>query len=327
MIDPESNSMQIYIHNRVNFDFGQMSASFSSPFFEVEEAFELGPNERKDFTVNLDREDFKKLKAGFYTLTADINVQDKTTSAEGTIRFLEKDILTITKRVYGFVIATQIIRKTNEGNVIAGSETVVKKNIISRLFTSFSPEPDNVERDGAVIYYTWTREISPGETIEIAVKTNWLLPFLIVVFIVVIVVLAKRYSTTSVILRKRISFVKTKGADFGLKVSIFVRARKYVERVNIIDRLPPLVEVYEKFGVEKPTRVNQKNRTLEWDIEKLEEGETRLLSYIIYSKVGVLGRFALPRTTAIYEREGNIREVESNKVFFVAEQRKREIED
>ena len=121
--------------------------------------------------------------------------------------------------------------------------------------------------------------------------------------------------------------LRTKGADFGLKVSIFVHARKYVERVNIIDRLPPLVEVYEKFGVESPSRINKKGRSVEWNFEKLEAGETRLITYIIYSKIGVMGRFALPRTTAIYERDGSIKEVESNKAFFVAEQRTKDIED
>ena len=32
-----------------------------------------------------------------------------------------------------------------------------------------------------------------------------------------------------------------------------------------------------------------------------------------------MGKFALPRTTAIYEREGQIKEAESNKAFFVSE--------
>ncbi len=326
-IDPVSNSMKIYIYNTLNFDFGNMSAKFSSPFFDIEEDFSLGPKERKEFTVELDKSEFKKLMAGFYTLTGELSIQDKTTSVEGIIKFVEKDILTTTKKEYGLVISTLIITKTNEGNVAAESETIIKKNIISRLFTSFSPEPDSVDRDGFKIYYTWAREINPGEGMEIIVKTNWLFPFLIIILLIVIVVLIKKYSTTHLVLRKKVSFVKTKGADFGLKVSVFVHARKYVERISVTDRLPPLVKVYEKFGVEKPTRVSQKKRSVEWDFEKLEAGETRVLNYIIYSKVGVLGRFALPATTAVYERDGKIQEAESNKAFFVAEQRKRDIEE
>ena len=61
--------------------------------------------------------------------------------------------------------------------------------------------------------------------------------------------------------------------------------------------------------------------------EKLEAGEMRMLSYIVYSKVGVIGKFALPTATAIYERDGEIQEAESNRVFFMAEQEKKESED
>lgn len=326
-INPESNSIDIYIHNKVNFNFDEVNTKFSSLFFEFEESFPLKPYEKKEFNVQLNKEDFSKLTAAFYTLNAEVNVENEITEVEGKIQFEEKDILTTTKNDYGFIINTQIIEKKNEGNVVTNSETLIKKNIISRLFTTLSPEPDSVERDGWSVYYTWARGINPGESLEIVVRTNWLLPLLIVFFIVAIVVLAKQYTTTSVVLRKKVSFVRAKGGEFALKVSVLVNARKYAERINVIDRVPPLVKIYEKFGGEKPTRVNEKDRKIEWNFEKLEAGETRVLSYIIYSKVGILGKFALPPATAIYEINGEIRESESNRAFFVAEQRKKDLED
>ena len=54
----------------------------------------------------------------------------------------------------------------------------------------------------------------------------------------------------------------------------------------------------------------------------MEAGEVKMVSYIVYSKVGVFGKFALPTATAIFEREEGIHEVESNMAFFVTEQRK-----
>jgi len=326
-IDPESNSMEIYIHNKENFNFEDINVKFNSVFFDFEENFQLGENERKTFDVQLNKEDFKKLIAGFYTLNAEITVENLNVEIEGVIKFSEKDILTTTKRDYGIIINTQIIEKKNEGNVMVKSETVIKKNIISRLFTSFSPEPDVVERQGFNVYYTWGREIKPGESLEIVVKTNWLIPLLLVLFVVIIVALARYYSRTHLMLRKKVSFVKAKGGEFALKVSIVVNAKKHIERVSVIDRLPALVKIYERFGGEKPTRINEKTRRIEWDLDKLEEGETRVLSYIIYSKIGVMGKFALPETTAIYEHEGKIHESSSNKVFFIAEQRKGEVEE
>ncbi|MBA7657700.1 hypothetical protein ES703_65640 [subsurface metagenome] len=326
-VDPESNSIEIFIKNTENFDFGNIDANFSSPFFNIQKSFFLDAKETKTFTVQLNSDDFNELIAGFYTLTAKVSIEGEEATVEGVIKFVEKDIITTTKKDFGFLISTQIIEKKNAGNTVERIEVVIKKNIISRLFTSFSPEPDFVEREGGIVYYTWDQEIMPGETLEIIVKTNWLFPFLVILFIILIVILTKKYSETNLVLKKKVSFVKAKGGEFALKVSISVNAKKYAERVNVIDRVPLLVEIYERFGGDQPSRIDKKNRRLEWNFEKLEAGEIRILSYIIYSKIGVLGKFALPTATAIYEKDGEIHESESNRAFFIAEQRTKDIKE
>jgi len=320
-IDPESDSINIYFENKFNFKFENMNVKFSSVFFDFEESFSLSPNEKKTFEIKLDKEKFKEVTAGFYTLRANIQAYEKEIEIEGTIKFSEKDILTVSKQEYGIIVYTKIIEKTNEGNVIQSSETVIKKNIISRLFTNLDPEPDLVERQGFSIYYSWIREIGPGETLTIRVKTNWMFPFLIIFLIVAVVVFVKQYLKTDLSLRKKVSFVRAKGGEFALKVSIIVHSKRYIEKVNIIDRLPGLVKVYEKFGREIPSRVDEEKRRIEWNFEKLESGEIRVISYIIYSKVGIIGKFALPSTTAIYEKNGKIHETQSNMAFFMAEQK------
>ena len=326
-LSPETSSMKIYIYNRESFDFDNLNVNFDSPFFKVEENITLSANEKKEFDIQLNREDFKKLMAGFYTLNARISAYGKTAEIEGVIKFVEKDILTTTSNDYGLIISTDVISKKNEGNVIAKTETVVKKNIISRLFTSFSPEPDSVDRQGLTVYYTWIEEISPGDELEITVRTNWILPLISIIFIILAVIVARIYATTNLAISKKVSFVKAKGGEFALKVSLIANARSHVERVNITDWLPPLVKVHERFGVDRPKRIDDKSRKIEWEFEKLDKGETRVLTYIIYSKIGVVGKFALPTAMAVYEKDGKIHESESNKTFFVAEQRSGDVED
>ena len=136
--------------------------------------------------------------------------------------------------------------------------------------------------------------------------------------------MVKRISTTELILKKRVNFVKTKGGEFALKVSLTVNAQKYVERVSVVDKLPSITKIHDRFSGPPPTRVDEKTRRIEWNFEKLEEGETRMVSYIIYSKIGILGKFALPPATAFYESTGKIKEVQSNRAFFVSEQSKEE---
>ena len=326
-VDPGTNSLEVYIHNKMNFDFEFITAKFSSPFFEFEESFALGSNQRKNFYVDLNKEDFNKIVAGFYTLNVELTSKGKTSEVEGVIKFVEKDIVTTIKKDAGLIISRKIIEKNNEGNTIFSSETVIKKNIVSRLFTSFSPEPDIIEREGLKYYYSWVREIKPGESLKIVVRTNWLIPFLMIFLIVAIVVLAKKFSKRNMNLRKKVTFVRAKGGEFALKVSLFVHAKKYIEKVQIIDRLTALVKIYEKFGGEIPSKVDEANRRIEWEFEKLEEGEIRVISYIIYSKIGVLGKFALPSATAIFQRDGVIKDEESNRAFFMAEQTTKDEEE
>lgn len=324
---PESNSFNVYIYNKENFNFENLKVSFDSAFFNLEEEVDLGFRERKDFNVELNKEEFNKLTAGFYTLHAKVISGNVNAEVEGDIKFVGQDILKISEDKRGFIIYKNIITKVNEGNTIVESQSVLTKNILSRLFTTFNIEPDFVERKGFFVTYTWVNKVKPGETLEIIVKTNWLFPFLIIFLIVAIVVFVKRHNETYLILRKKVSFVHTRGGEFALKISTIVNAKKYVERVNIVDRLPPLVKIHERFGGEPPSRIDEKNRRLEWNFDKLEAGEMRVLSYVIYSKIGVVGKFVLPPSTAIYEKEGKIEEAESNRAFFVAEPKsKREVD-
>ena len=93
-----------------------------------------------------------------------------------------------------------------------------------------------------------------------------------------------------------------------------------------MDRIPPLASVYERFGGERPARFDEKTKRIEWELGNMDAGERRVLSYVIYSKVGVMGTFTLPGATAVYEKDGEIHEVESNRAFFIAEQRGKNIE-
>jgi len=324
---PDSNKITIYVQNLLNFNLESADMKFKSPFFNFEKIISLKPHEKKSIEITLNKEDFRDLMAGFYTMNVQVTVGTQSANIQGTIKFSEKDIVTSTQNQYGVIINTNTITKSNEGNVVSKTTTVIKKNVVSRLFTSFNPDPDLVERKGLSIYYTWEKELKPGEKFNLTVRTNWLMPLLIALLIVVIVILTKQFSRTNLSLKKRVTFVRAKGGEFALKVSVMISARKFVERVNVIDRLPPITKLHERFGGEMPKKVDAKNRRIEWYFDRMQEGEKRIISYIIYSKVGVLGKFMLPKTTAIYEKDGEVHEAESNSAFFIAEQARKPLED
>lgn len=322
-IDPDAQTINVFIKNKVNFNFPELNTKFSSPFFNLERDLSLEAYGTEEFAVNINNEDWNKLTAGFYTLKAKVSVGDVNGETEGKIQFLEKELITPEIDSYGFLIVTKIIKKTNEGNTVYDSETTIEKSIISRPFTTFSKVPDQKERNGGKTAYTWVDKIAPGETVEIEIKTNWLLPFLILGFLIASVYFVRKYSSQKVFLRKKVSFVKAKGGEFALKVTIIAEAREFVEKLKIIDRLPPLVKMYERFGGELPDRISKNKKRLEWDFNHLEVGERRIMSYIVYSKVGILGKFALPGAICRFEQEGVSKQSTSNKAYFLSEQKER----
>lgn len=320
-IDPQTQSISIYIKNKANYNFDKLNVQFSSPFFEVNKDFDLKEYEKKEFKIDLKKSDFEELIAGFYTLNAKVSYEEITGNSQGKIEFLEKDILESRSRDYGFLISTNIIEKSNQGNTLVNTETKVTKNIFTRLFTTYSIEPTNVERIGFKIEYFWTQRLNPGESVIIKVKTNWLLPFLFVVLVIGLIYFTRKYITQKVVVRKKVSFVRAKGGEFALKVTLIAEARDFVEDVKIIDRLPPLVNIYERFAGELPDRISKDKKRLEWHYNYLEAGETRIMNYVVYSKVGVLGKFALPGATCRYKKAGKEKQSNSNKAFFISEQK------
>jgi hypothetical protein len=323
-ITPESEQATLYVKNKVNFNFPEIKTSFNSAFFNTEKTFSLSSLEKKEFAIPLNKEKIKILVAGQYILSGKVEVKDVEENLEGNINFLEKSGIKSTESFSGIFFRERVIEKENIGNLPTVAEARISKDIISRLFTSFSIYPDKSDRKNIFVSYSWVKELRPGEKLEIRIKTNYLYPLIILIVIILGAYLIYRYNLSNLIIRKRVTFVKTKGGEFALKVTLTASARKFVEKISIIDRIPAMTKIFERFGAYPPDNIDEKNRRLEWNIESLQPGEERVFSYIIYSKIGVVGKFELPLATAVYERDGKIHETESNRAFFVNEPMKRE---
>jgi len=321
-INLDSDKALVYVRNKISLPFPEIKANFKSDFFDFSKTFSLDKYEKKEFEIFLDKEKIKKLTAGSYIISTNIETFNVKEKIVDSFRFSEKEEIKTEEIRTGFFISKLEIKKINEGNLATLTQVNIKKNIISRLFTSFNYEPVKVERDRFSILYSFQKEVSPGEVFAVKATTNWLYPLILIIAIIMIIYLVKAYTYTFLVLKKRASFIKTKGGEFALKITITARARDYIEKIKIIDKIPSLVKVHEKFGLNEPDKIDEKNRRLEWNIESLQPEEERVFSYIIYSKISPIGRFEIPSASSIFEKEGKIHESISNRVFFMTEPRK-----
>lgn len=320
-IDPESGEVTFYVENKENVRLENLSAQFSSVLFDIEETFDIGPYEKIEIPVEVDTNKLKKTRAGVYIIEAIFQTNKGTEKIEGSLYLGEKKGITSTEDSSGLLIQTQIVKKINVGNIVENVEIKLKRNIFSRLFTSFNIDPTITERNGLTVEYTWIKEkLNPSEVYMVTAKTNYIFPFFTILFAILALFGFKRFTETKLEVKKSVQHVKTKSGEFALKITLSLKAKKSVENVTLIDKVPAIVKIYKKFGLIKPDKIDAESRRIHWNIGDLEAGEERVLNYVVYSKVGIVGKFSLPEALVVFEKNDKIHEVESNQVFFMSDQ-------
>lgn len=318
VIDVEygADTAELIIKNKINQSIEDLPLEVESLFFNEKLILDFEPLEEKTIELKVNRDEVKKLPYGAYVVEFQVNNTRSVISSD--INYIQKENSEISKQTKGLLVRKTTYTRINTGNTELVGDIEASKDVFSRLFTVTSVEPSTSERSALVMRYSWNKELAPGESFAVTVTTNYTLPFILIVLIIFVAIFVTAYVRTNIILDKRVSYVKTKGGEFALKVRIHVKARKYVENVQITDRLPGMTQLYEKFGI-KPDRIDPSTRRLMWDIPRLNAGEERVYSYVIFSKVSVIGRFELPSASAEYQREGKTEQAISNRAFFVAE--------
>lgn len=319
-LNPNSENVKLTLKNTLMNDFDEIKLTMKSAFFDYyDTTFPLKALESKEFSIGIDKERLKKLTAGQYIIETQIKTSGKIADKQVIVKFLEQENIETIENNEGIFVNRLETSKNNVGNVKKRVTITVQKNLISYLFTTTNIVPTSSEIKGFSKYYNWEQELNPGDSLKVVVQTNWLYPILIIILIIVLFLLIKRYVEKDVSFRKTVSYVNTKGGEFALKVHLRIKAKRYVERVKIVDKIPALVSLYDKFGAVTPDKIDMINKRLEWNVEALNKGEERIFSYIIYSKIGIVGRFELPSARVIYEKDGEVKDTSSNRSFFVNE--------
>ena len=315
-INPASEKAAIHIVNKGGQVFDKLSLDTTSLFFTGTSEFSLAAFEDKTLEVSLDKNKVRSLLSGQYVVNAKITIDTMTAPLSTIMNFKEKEGILVSESSSGTIINKHTIEKKNEGNTKVDVTIVFTKNLISGLFTSFNVDPNKKEINGFTMNYVFTNQLSPGQALKVTATTNWWILVAIIIAVIAIWYLIEEYLRNKLVLNKKVYFVRTKGGEFALKVNITVKARDFVERIRVMDRIPPMVKIFEKYGTAGPEKIDALNRRLEWNIQALSAGEERVLSYIIYSKIGVVGKFELPAVEAFYEFKGKIKEAESNRAIY-----------
>ena len=314
-----SDEVDINIRNLHKINMENLSVRFSSVLFDSEKRFDLGGGDVV-LTVPISGEELKKIRAGVYLVEATFFTPDGEVVVDGNVYFNEKKGINTFKDSEGFIFQKSIVTKVNSGNTVEDVKIEISRNIFTRFFTSFDEEPLTVIRDGFGVKYVWSKKLVPSEVYEVTATTNYLYPLLVLIVLVLIYIGLRRFFKTNLVVEKSVTPVRTKNGEFALRVRLSVRAKRRVENVVLVDRVPKTVKIYKKFGISNPDEVDVATRALKWHVGDLDSGEERLYTYVVYSRVGYVGKFVLPPAVSRFKYDEEIFQVDSNSVFFLAEQ-------
>ncbi len=307
----------IKVRNAQNMPVENATLRIKSVFFDDGRTFSLKPFESIEIKLPIDSGSVKDLASGPYVVSSEIEMDGVSAEMKDNVNYVEQQNIVTEKSTSGWIIRTTTIKKTNEGNLAVPDKIEITKNVLTRLFASFSVEPLATERRGLLVYYRWEQELKPAESWSVWVRTNYTLPLVLIVLIIFSALAVYLYSRTSLFMSKRCSFVRTRGGEFALKVMLHVKARKSVDNIEIFDRIPMAMKLYDKAGM--PHQFDERTGRLTWKIDRLNAGEERVFSYIIYSTIRIVGRLELSPAVAHFAQDGKKIYVNSNRTYFVSE--------
>jgi len=219
-----------------------------------------------------------------------------------------------------FLNRNLIFSRQNTGNSVTDVTITVNKSVIAGLFTSFNLVPSNTRQVGGRAFYDFTKELNPNETLTVKATTSYYLPIAIIILLIAAGWIFVVVITPKVKIEKKAVRVRTKSGAFATKLVLHIKnkGKNEVTGLKIIDRLPAFTElVPEKFGTVSPTEIRKS--TLVWNIDRLLPQEDIMLSYIVYSKLTIIGKLDIPLAFATYQDlKGNLKESKSNGLSVIA---------
>jgi len=318
-IKASDKSLEMQIKNNINSNL-EFNLSISSRLFEKETPISIEPYESETVAIDLNEDDLKR-EAGIYSVTFSLIFPNGRYDYEKSI-LLESftDISTDTQEKQSTFGQFTEVTKKNNGNIPATVRIDINRSAFGKIFSSKSITPDFVKKVGDEVVFSWERELQPGESLTVRVNTDYLTPLLAIIVIIVLAFILNAVFKKKVFLEKKLVKARTRTGNFASKIILHVKNKgPAIKDVKIIERLPPFTElVPERFGTIAPSEI--KKSSIIWNIPEIAGGEEVIVSYIVYSKVSIIGKLTVPPAIVTYKaKDGTLKESFSNSLFILAE--------
>jgi len=297
----ESVTVKVNLINRNPKNLTDVKLVFSSKLLAREVETSLGPLEKKmiveEFPVDpltAPQEDVLNLK-----LIVDGSILEPEINEPYEVGAYSEIVVQSSETKSMFFKKVEETTYVNNGNVKSSKTVESEITQLKNLFTKASPEPFGIERADKK-FLAWEVVLEPAQSMTIT-RTVSYRPLLVLALIIAAAVGLYYLLRSPVYALKKTSILTLKeGGISELKIIVHIRNRssQAFERLTITDRIPTMADVTTglDLGTVKPSTVyNDGRKTIvKWELQKLEKGEERILSYNMKSHLAILGSVTLP---------------------------------
>ncbi|MDI3544086.1 MAG: hypothetical protein PWQ28_367 [Candidatus Woesearchaeota archaeon] len=293
-----------------------------SSLFDISEKFDIGSREQKTIVLEkkLDDKTSPQIISFDVFIEKNNSVVVKQTNNPLKIEGYE-DFQKSINQTKGFLKTQEYNVYKNNGNDIYRTTIRIPVKWFNRPFISTNQEGYTIkDSDGKFIAFTI--ELEPSEEYTLIVTYNYRGLFFICIFIGVAIILYFIFRSPIIVRKKAHILTTMEGGIRDLKVMVSIRNRSHreIRDVEITEIVPKIAEINLDMpvGTLSPSKVirNDKKGTLvKWDIEKMDKLEERVISFVIKSKLSILGSLRLKPTYVAFTDWNKRKRVKSKELL------------
>jgi len=314
--DPRKKGLfKVDLENQRDIEIDDVTVKVESDFINQEQVINVGKKETKE--VNFEVQFNEDTKQGEYPLKVSVLYNDNVVKEYDTNLVIGsyEDVKEIESPENSFLKTKYEVTKTNNGNVDIHETLSVTVN--SKLFTKTNVKPNSINKVEGGWRYIWEFDLSPGETRNIVVETNYR-GFTIGVIIIVLIGLGLwlYFRRDLTVVKKVVKLKQEKDGTSNMKVVIILKNKglKKLNEVKLMDTMAHLAEAPAEFGTLQPKKIDRSKDGIRvvWILGTLARGEERIISYNVRMRVHIIGKVFIHRAIAKYRVGKSVKSVSSN---------------
>jgi hypothetical protein len=299
----EEIPIRITLNNQNIINYSNLTIKIDSNLIKKVINVELGPNEEKSVTFREKLNPLTPPQKDNFIVTVLLEgkvISGPVAAPLEVIEYASKEKEDIRKQ---FLKTVHDITFSSNNKNYSGV-IKIETSFFRSLFSSTKPKA-KIMQEGNKRYFVWAVELDENNSMSVRIIEDYRMLFFVIIVAIILVFVYFKYRSPITINKEAKNIIKKDGGIFSLKIVLHLKNRgnKKIEGIELREVVPNIAEIEKdiSIGTLKPSKIlkhEKKGSIIKWDIDSLDVGEERVLSYKIKAKLPILGDLNLPPAVA-----------------------------